>query len=159
MSYSGASTSVPRLSNDFASRRTGFGPLGNITQEEIPITNNACDCVIAVAASQASPRTVVIQFNNSDGSPIKHTQQFDMGVYADAGGIALAATGGSTGMAVDGTAGIIEATVVAKKVFMCRTDANGKWSGTWTDTAHEVAFLGVVLPTKRTVYSAALTTA
>lgn len=154
-----ASVNVPRRSSEFGSGRGGWGPQGQICREDIPITTNAVDAVIAVAASQTSPRVVTIQLNNADGSPIAHCQNFEMGVYLDAAGVAQAVTGGSTGMAVDGTAGIIEATVVAKKRFSCRTNAAGLWSGSWTDSAHEVAFLGVILPSGRTVFSAALTTA
>jgi len=159
MSYSGASVDSPRVSNEFGSRRTGYNNKGAITQEGIPITSNAADAVITIAASQTSPRTVTIQLNNTDGTPISHCQSFEMGVYLDAAGVAQAVTGGSTGMAVDGTAGIIEATPTSKKRFSCRTNATGLWSGTWTDSAHEVAFLGVILPSGRTVFSAALTTA
>lgn len=140
-------------------RRFGLGDKGELVSNEVAITTNAVDAAIAIAASQSSPRTVVIQLKNSDGTPIAHCQQFALGVYLDAAGVAQAVTGGSTGLAVDGTAGIIEATVVAKKLFTCRTDATGKWSGTWTDSAHEVAFLGVVLPSGRTIFSGALTTA
>lgn len=140
-------------------RKLGLGDKDQLVSNEMSITNNAAGCVISIAASQTSPRTVTIQFTNSDGTPIAHAQVFDMGVYADGAGAALAVTGGSTGMAADGTAGIIEATIVAKKVFRCRTNAAGLWSGTWTDSAHEVAFLGVDRPSLLTTFSAALTTA
>lgn len=130
----------------------------NLGSNDIPITNNACDAVVTVAASQTSPRALTIQLNNADGTAIAHAQPFDMVVYLDAARVALAVTGGSTGVAI-GANGLLIAAVVAKKVFKCVTDGTGLWTGTWTDTAHEVAFLGVELPTRRTVMSAALTTA
>lgn len=157
MSYSGASVSVPRLSSEFGSGRAGWGPKGNITREDIPITNNAVDAVITIAASITSPRAVTIQFNNADGSAIAHAQPFDLYVAADAAFVAMATTGGSTGIAI-GANGLIAATVVAKKLFKCVTDATGKWTGTWTDNAAEVAFLVAIMPSGRPVFSAALTT-
>lgn len=158
MSYSGASVSVPRLSSEFGSGRSGWGPKGNIVREDIPITSNAVDAVITIAASATSPRAVTIQFNNADGSPIAHAQPFDAYVFLDAAGVAMAVTGGSAGIAI-GANGLLAAAVVAKKVFKLVTDITGKWTGTWTDTAHEVAFLGIVMPSGRVVFSAALTTA
>lgn len=160
MSYSGASVSVPRLSSEFGSRRAGWGPKGTIVIEDIPITTNAVDAVITIAASQTSPRTVTIQLNNPDGTPIAHAQVFDINIMADNAGLAFAATGGSTGLAKDSTAGDLLA-LVAKKAFLATTNAVGLWSGTWTDSAHEVAFLQVKLPTGRNYQGAAtaLTTA
>lgn len=159
MSYSGASVDSPRLSSEFGSRRGGWNNKGAIVLENIPITSNAADAVITVAASQTSPRAVTVQLNNVDGTPISHCQNFRLGVYLDAAGVAPAVTGGSTGMAQDSVSGYVEATVKSKLFFECRTDATGKWTGTWTDSAHEVAFLGVILPSGRTVFSPALTTA
>lgn len=159
MSYNGASVDVPRLSSEFGSGRGGWGPKGNIVRENLPITSNAVDAVIAIATSPTSPRAVTVQINNADGSPISHAQQFRMFVLADIVPLALAVTGGSTGMAADAAHGFIAATPVAKKIFDCFTDATGSWTGSWTDTAHEVAFLGVVLPSGRLVVSGPLTTA
>lgn len=157
MSYSGASVDSPRLSNDFGSRNTGFNKNGAITQSGIPITNNAVDAVITIAASQTSPRAITIQFNNSDGSAIAHAQPFKMKVMLDAQGVAKAVTGGSTGVAI-GANGLLY-TYTAKLDFDGVTDITGLWTGTWTDTAHEVAFLMINMPSGRQVFSAALTTA
>lgn len=151
-----ASTDVPRRSSEFGSQRSGWGPQGQLVNNSIPVTNNAIDAVITTPAAQVT--AVSIQINNADGTPISHRQVIEVGVYADAGAAALAVTGGSTGIAI-GANGIIEATIVAKKVFRCRTDAAGLLKLTWTDNAAEAAFLGVVLPNGRTVMSTALPTA
>lgn len=125
----------------------------------IPVTNNAVDAVITLSGAPTSGFGIAVQLNNADGSPIAHVQDVELLVTADAGDTAaLATTGGSTGIEI-GANGIIAATVVAKKVFKARTDKTGLLALTWTDSAHEVAFLGVRLPNGRTVYSAALTTA
>jgi hypothetical protein len=151
-----ASVDVPRRSSEFGSTRSGWGPQGQLVNNSMPVTNNAVDAVITTPAAQAT--AISIQLNNADGSAIAHRQVIDVCVYADAGAAALAATGGSTGIAI-GANGIIEATVVSKKVFRCRTDAAGLLKLTWTDNAAEAAFLGVVLPNGRTVMSTALPTA
>lgn len=156
MSYAGASVSTPRQSSEFGSGRAGWGPKGNIVREDIPITNNAVDAVITVPAAQAS--AISIQFNNADGSPIAHAQSFRLYVLLNATPTALAATGGSTGIAI-GANGFIAQTPTAKKVFDCFTDAAGLFKATWTDNASEAAFLGVLMPSGRMVVSAALPTA
>lgn len=136
-----------------------MGGNNQLMSNDKDITSNAVDAVIAIAASPTSPRTVSIQFNNADGSPISHAQPFEVAMYADALRAALAATGGSTGLASDGVNGYTAATPVAKKMFEFVTNGAGLWTGTWTDTAHEVVFAGVQMPSGRTVMSAALTTA
>ena len=156
MAYSGASVSVPRLSSEFGSGRAGWGPKGNIVREDIPITNNAVDAVITVPAAQAS--AISMQLNNADGSPIAHAQNFKLLVLLNATPTALAATGGSTGIAI-GANGFIAQTLVAKKIFDCFTDAAGLFKASWTDNAAEVAFLGVIMPSGRMIVSAQLPTA
>jgi hypothetical protein len=156
MSYSGASVSVPRLSSEFGSGRAGWGPKGNIVREDIPITSNAVDAVITVPAAQSG--TISIQFNNADGSPIAHAQRFKLYALLNATPTGLAATGGSTGIAI-GANGFIAATQTAKKIFECFTDSAGLFKATWTDNAAETAFLGVLMPSGRLIVSAQLPTA
>lgn len=139
-------------------RRFGLGPEDQLVVNEIEVSSQAVDATITIAASQTSPRTVVVQLLTANGAPVTSQKSIEFELYADAAGAAFAVTGGSTGIASDGTAGVVLATV-AKKRFSVRTDATGKWSGTWTDTGNEVAFLGVRLPNGRAVISAALTTA
>lgn len=156
--YSGASTSAPRLTDEFGSRRGGWTGKGAITLEEIPVTSPHADAVINVGANQAAG--VSIQFNYVDGTPIVVPQDFDLYVVSvDAGGLinGMATTGGSTGIAI-GANGFIAATVVSKKVFKCFTDKNGLFKATWTDNASEVAYLAARLPSGRLVVSAALPT-
>lgn len=158
MSYSGASVDTPRLSSEFGSGRGGWDARGSIVRENIPIVIAHADAVINVGANQAAG--VSIQINFPDGSPISKPQDFDLYVVAvDAGGLisALAATGGSTGIAI-GASGFIASTPVAKKVFRCFTTKTGLCALTWTDNAAEVCSLAVRLPSGRLVVSAALPT-
>lgn len=139
-------------------RRLGLGPDDQLVSSEKEVTSPAVDATITIAASQTSPRTVVVQLLTANGNPLTAPKSLEFLLLADAAGAGFAATGGSTGVADDATAGASLA-LVAKKVFAVRTDATGKWSGTWTDSAHEVAYLGVKLPNGRVVISAPLTTA
>lgn len=149
---------VPRRSSEFGSGRGGWAPTGELVQGDVQITSPAVDAVVTLPASQASGYTFTIQLNNADGSPINFCQDVEATVYADAAGLALATTGGSTGLAATGAStGIIKATVVSKKVFLLRTNASGLWSGTWTDNAGEVCYLGIRMPSGRTVFSPVLT--
>lgn len=146
--------SIPRLSSEFGSGRAGWGPNGEIIRGEKQVTVPAVEAVITLPASQASGYTLTIQLNDAQGNAINTCQDFEVTMYADAAGLALATTGGSTGLAATGsTTGIIKATVVAKKVFSLRTNAAGLWSGTWTDNASETVYMGVRLPNGRTVFS------
>jgi hypothetical protein len=157
MVYSGGSTSAPRLSSEFGSRRGGWTSKGAITLEEIPITSPHADAVINVGANQAAG--ITIQFNYVDGTPIVTPVDFDLYVVLLTSGAisSLAVTGGSTGIAI-GANGFIAATPVAKKVFKCFTSATGLINLTWTDNASEVAYLAVRLPSGRLVISAQLPT-
>jgi hypothetical protein len=139
-------------------RRFGLGVDDQLVSNEIEISSPAVDAVIAIAASQTSPRVVTVQLKTANGNLISVIKSIEFLLFADALGAGFAATGGSTGIADDTTAGASLA-LVAKKVFKVQTNAAGLWSGTWTDTAHEVAYLGVKLPSGRVVISAPLTTA
>lgn len=159
MSYSGASQSVPRRSSDFASNRGGWSPNGGIVNADIEIVSAHADAVIAVGANQAAG--ISIQFNHPDGSAITLPQDFRLYVVTvDGGGLinGLAATGGSTGIAI-GANGFIANTPVAKKIFDCFTNKAGLFNATWTDNAAEVAYLAVRMPSGRLIVSAQLPTA
>lgn len=148
----------PRLSSEFGSGRGGWDPQGAITRESIRVTQPAVDAVITIPTPPTSGYTLTVQLNDANGNPIAECQDIEATIYADAAGLALATTGGSTGLAASGAStGIIKATPVAKKVFALRTNAAGLWSGSWTDNAAEVCYLGIRLPNGRTVFSSALT--
>jgi hypothetical protein len=146
------------LSSEFGSGRGRWDAKGAITRESIRVTQPAVDAVITLPTSQASGYTFTVQLNDCNGNAIDECQDIEATLYADAAGLALATTGGSTGLAASGAStGIIKATVVAKKVFMLRTNAAGLFSGTWTDNASEACYLGIRLPNGRTVFSPVLT--
>lgn len=149
---------APTMRTSIHGRRLGLSESDALMSNDIEISSAAVDASITIAASQTSPRTVVVQLKAANGAPIAEPKSIEFWVFLDALGVAWAVTGGSTGLADDTTAGASKA-VISKLLFAVRTDATGKWSGTWTDTAHEVAFLGVRLPNGRVVYSPALTTA
>lgn len=137
-------------------KRFGLGPNNELVSNEIRLTSPAVGATITVAASQTSPRAITVQLTDSEGANVAEATPVWLALFLDAAMVAFAATGGSTGLAA--SAGIIEA-VISKLLFFGVTDSTGKFTLSWTDTAHEVAFLGVLLPSDRMAISAALTTA
>lgn len=114
------------------------------------------DAEITVADEDTDVRDISVQLLDADGDAIAEAAVVHLLVFADAAGAALATTGGSTGIALDAD-GLILATVVAKKVFLAKTDDAGLLTLTWTDTGTEAAYLGVVLPDGRIVIGATMT--
>lgn len=110
---------------------------------------------IAVGAENTNVRAVTIQLQDGQGNDIAHRAAVKIAVFADANADAFVATGGSTGIAI-GTDGAL-LPIVAKKLFMAVSEADGDIDLTWTDTGTEAAYLGVILPNGRIVMSAALT--
>jgi hypothetical protein len=147
-------TSIMRTS--IHGRRLGLGDQGQLVGNEKNISSKAVGATIVVAASQTSPRAVTVQLTDIDGNPVAIAVAVRLVLFLDAARVAFAATGGSTGIAA--SVGIVEA-LIAKKHFFGVTDANGTFTLSWTDTAHEVAFLGLLLPNGEWVMSDALTTA
>lgn len=146
-----------RGSSEFGSGRGGWGvPYGEVVRSEKRVTSPAVDATITVAASQTSPRAVTIQLKDAQGNNVAEATGVHLVLFLDAGRVAFAATGGSTGFAA--SVGIIQA-LIAKLHFFGVSDATGAFTLSWTDTAHEVAFLGLRLPNGEWVMSAALTTA
>jgi hypothetical protein len=118
-------------------------------------SSTAVNALLTVAAEIADVRAITVQLKDIEGQVLDHRQEVEIGVYLDAAGADYAATGGSTGIAIGADGKLL--TVVAKKLFRAITDATGKLTLTWTDTGTEVAFLGVMLPNGRRVFSSALT--
>lgn len=110
---------------------------------------------ITVGAEVANVRAITIQFQDGSGSDLNYRITVPVIVLADANGDAFVGTGGSTGIAI-GTDGALIA-LVAKKVFLAISEADGDLDLTWTDTGTEAAYLGLVMPDGRLVISAAMT--
>ena len=110
---------------------------------------------ITVGAEVANVRDLTIQFQDGTGHDINYRITVPVIVLADANGEAFVVTGGSTGIAI-GTDGALIA-LVAKKVFLAISEADGDLDLTWTDTGTEAAYLGLVMPNGRLVISGALT--
>ncbi|WP_404713190.1 hypothetical protein [Sphingomonas sp. MMS24-J13] len=107
-----------------------------------------------VGAKSGNTRPIAVQLVDGQGKDIAARAAVQIAVLADANGDAFAATGGSTGIAV-GTDGAL-LPIVAKKLFMAISEADGDIDLTWTDTASEVAYLAVIVGGKLSI-SAALT--
>lgn len=122
-----------------------------------PFTEDAVDATITVGAEIANARAISIQFKDANGANMDAIVRCELHVLLDAAGVDFVATGGSTGIAA-GASGKILATV-AKKIFKAYSTTAGLLAISWTDTGTEVAFLGVLLPNGRMVFSSALTNA
>ena len=115
----------------------------------------AVTATITVGAEAADVRAITIQFSDGAGNDLNYRITVPVVVLADANGDAFVVTGGSTGIAVGADGALIA--LVAKKVFLAISEADGDLDLTWTDTGTEVAFLGLVMPTGRLIISSALT--
>lgn len=123
----------------------------------IPVISGCADASITVGAEAGDARAITIQLKDAAGNDRAEVDVVMAIVFLNAAKTAFVTTGGSTGIAI-GTDGALQA-LVAKKVFLLTSEADGDIDLTWTDTGTEVAFLGLVLPTGRVVMSGALTNA
>ncbi len=112
---------------------------------------------ITVGAEVANARAITIQLKDAAGADLAVRGTVLIAVLLDANGDAFVVTGGSTGIAI-GTDGALLA-LVAKKLFLAISEADGDIDLTWTDTGTEVAYLAVILPNGKMVISSALTNA
>ena len=111
----------------------------------------AASATIVVGAENANVRALTIQLLKSDGSDCSAVQQVLIAVFTAATALAFATTGGSTGIAI-GTDGALLA-VVAKKLFIATSEADGDIDLTWTDTGTEEVAVAVILPNGKMVIS------
>lgn len=110
---------------------------------------------ITVGNESTNVRAITVQLTDANGADIASRQAVQIAVLLDANGDAFVTTGGSTGIAI-GTDGTL-ATVIAKKLFLAISEADGDIDLTWTDTGTEAAYLAVILPSGKMVISAAMT--
>lgn len=123
----------------------------------IEITRPCVDASITVGAENTNVRAITIQLKDANGADINYVEEVELHLFLNAARTAYVVTGGSTGIAI-GTDGALLA-LVAKKIFVATSEADGDIDLTWTDTGTEVAYLGVKLPNGRYVMSDALTNA
>lgn len=111
--------------------------------------------VITVGAEADNVRAITVQLVDGDGDDLARRAAVLIAVLADANGDAFVGTGGSTGIAI-GTDGAL-LPIVAKKLFLAISEADGDIDLTWTDTGTEAAYLAVIRPDGRIIASTALT--
>lgn len=144
---------MPNILTSLEGRRLGLGAQDQLVSNGVQITQPCVDASITIGAENANVRTITVQLKNSHGRDINYVESFELLVFSSAAMTAFASTGGSTGVAI-GTDGAM-LTVVAKKLFLCTSEADGDWDGTWTDTGTESVAIGVRLPNGRVVVSSA----
>lgn len=131
-------------------RELAMTPAGNLTSNEVQMTNPCVNATITIGAENANVRTITVQLLDSEGRDLDYVEHFWLAVYSSAAMTAFA-TGGSTGVAI-GTDGAALA-VVAKKLFLCTCESDGDWDGTWTDTGTESVAIALHLPSGVTIVS------
>lgn len=129
-------------------RKLGLGAKGELISNDIQISRPCVDASVTVSDESANVRTITIQLKDADGNDIDYVETFELIVFGDANKTSFS-TGGSTGVAI-GTDGALLA-LVAKKVFLCTSESDGDWDGSYTDTGTDAAFLGLRLPNGRIV--------
>ncbi len=107
---------------------------------------------LAVGAEVSNVRAISVQLTDANGSAVTTRRTVLVAVLADGNGDAFVATGGSTGIAI-GTDGAL-LPIVAKKLFLAMSEANGHIDLTWTDTGTEAAFLAVIVGGKMFISTA-----
>jgi hypothetical protein len=146
-------------------RRLGIGPDGQLVTNSssagsVDITQPAVSATITVsaeAATTANTRDCVVTLLNAEGSAIDYVEEVEVHIFLNAARTAYVVTGGSTGISLGAAGNGALLAIVAKKVFVCTTEATGILDLDWLDTGTEVAFIGVKLPSGRYVMSSALT--
>jgi hypothetical protein len=138
-------------------RKLGLdGTTNQLISNGINITQPAVDASITVASEDTNVRQIAIVLKDSLGNAINYVETVQIIMFTTTAMTAFATTGGSTGIEL-GTAGFgAIATQLAKKVFLCTTEADGTLSLKWTDTGTEAVVLGVRLPNGRVVVSASI---
>ena len=135
-------------------RKLGIGVKGNLTGgNDVDLTQPCVDASITVGDENANARAITIQLKDANGNDINYVETVEVIMFGAADMKSFASTGGSTGIAI-GTDGALLA-VVAKKVFLATSEADGDIDLTWTDTGTESVALGVRLPNGRVVVTAA----
>jgi len=135
--------------------------LGNENQlqsRSIDITQPCVAATITVSAegaTTANTRDITIQLLDSEGRDIDYVETVEIVMFLNAARTAFVVTGGSTGIDVGTDGALLD--VVAKKMFLATSEADGDIDLEWLDTGTEVAFLGLRLPNGNYVMSSALT--
>jgi len=147
---------MTKIVKSIVGRRLGLGAKGNLVSENLDITPACAGATVTVSDESTNVRTITIQLTDSAGNDIDYVESVEVAVFTTAARIAFATTGGSTGIAI-GTDGALLA-VVAKKLFLVTSEADGDIDLTWTDTGTEAAAIGVRLPTGAWVMGSQLLT-
>lgn len=140
-------------------RQLALAHAGNLLGNGIKLGTNAVDASITVAAESADVREIAVVVKDANGDAVDERVVFWAYLTLDANPDAFVVTGGSTGIALGTAAFGAVLAVVAKKIFLVVTEADGTLSLKWTDTGTEVAFLNLMLPNGNRIVSTALTNA
>jgi hypothetical protein len=146
--------------SELAGRLLGFNTRTGVFQTRggaLDLSRKCVDASITVGAEAGDARAITIQLKDFKGADIDYVENVLAVLYLNAARTAFVVTGGSTGIAIGADGALLA--LVAKKVFLLTSEADGDIDLTWTDTGTEAAYLGLHLPNGRIVLSDALTNA
>lgn len=130
------------------------GELAHLVEGSVrQLSSPATYATITIGDETANVRAITIQLYDANGDERDQSDIVQLFVAADADGLALASTGGSTGIEA-GTDGAILDTPLAKKIFVLSSETDGDIDLTWTDTGTEAVYLILVLPNGNRITSA-----
>ena len=136
------------------------GNENQLQSRDIDITQpcvNATITVSAEGATTANTRDITIQLLDSENRDINYVETVEIIMFLTVDRLAFVVTGGSTGIDVGTDGALLD--VVAKKMFLATSEADGDIDLEWLDTGTEAAFLGLRLPNGNYVMSDELTNA
>lgn len=99
---------------------------------------------VTALAGAANVSTITVTAKDANGNTITGVRYFDLYTTSDAAGTTVSVTAYSGTLVA--TTGTLIATITAKHVFRCATDANGVFIGSLTDTAKTADFVAVPNP-------------
>lgn len=137
-----------------------LGSKNQLQSRDIDITQPCVGATITVSAegaTTANTRDITIQLTDSNGEDINYVETVEIVMFLTADRKAFVVTGGSTGIDVGTDGALLD--VVAKKMFLATSEADGDIDLEWLDTGTEAAFLGLRLPNGNYVMSDELTNA
>jgi hypothetical protein len=145
------------LQRDQLTRKVGDTELSRKIAEKGSLAG-ATVTVSAEGATTANTRDIILQLTDGLGNNLTERTSCLVSLFLDGNGDAVVATGGSTGISLGAAGGGLVYPLIAKKVFLCVSEADGSFDLDWLDSGTEAAYIAILLPNGKLVFGdAALT--
>lgn len=127
-----------RAANNLSDLRNRITAFFNLTG------HRATSYTVTALAGASNVSTITVTAKDANGNTITGVRYFDLYTTSDAAGTTVSSAAYSGTLVA--TTGTIIATITAKHVFRCATDANGVFVGSLTDTAKTADYIAVPNP-------------